>query len=203
MEIRNISRGSVENSFQKKSNKNRWRASCFEILFAWESISYLKPKTKTTDMKLLLTAFCAAMITSPFAFADKCEKGKCDKEKQESTLVAEAGKCDKCKKGDDADKKEEGTLVAEAAKCEKCKDGKKCEKCKKAGEKEEGTLAEGKCDKCKKGDADKKEEGTLAEGKCKKGKCDKDEDKEESTIAKCDKCKKGDDAEKKEEGTLA
>jgi hypothetical protein len=98
-------------------------------------------------MKLLLTAFCAAMITAPLAIAgDKCEKKKCDKEKEESTLVAE-----KCKKKCDKEE-EESTLVAE-----KCK--KKCDK-----EEEESTLAH--CGKCKKGDKHEKEEekkeGTLA-----------------------------------------
>ena len=80
-------------------------------------------------MKLLLTAFCAAMITAPLAFADKCDKKKCDeaKEKEESTLVAEKCK-DKCDKEEAA---EESTLVAE-----KCK--KKCDKEEAA---EESTLA--------------------------------------------------------------
>ena len=108
-------------------------------------------------MKLLLTAFCAAMITSPLAFAgDKCEKKKCDKEKEEATLIV-GKECDKKKKCDKD--KEEATLLAHCGKCGDCKK-KDCEKCKKAKE--------------------KKEEGTLmAESKCKK-KCDKE--KEESTI---------------------
>ena len=76
-------------------------------------------------MKLLLTAFCAAMITSPLAFAEKCEKGKCDKDKEESTMVAPCDKCDKHKK----DEKKEDALLAE--KCDK-------EKCDK--DKEESTL---------------------------------------------------------------
>jgi hypothetical protein len=102
-------------------------------------------------MKLLLTAFCAAMITAPLAFAgDKCDKKKCDKETEESTLVAE-----KCKKKcDKEEEKKEGTLIAE-----KCK--KKCDKEEAA---EESTLAH--CGKCGKGDKHEKEEekkeGTLA-----------------------------------------
>lgn len=82
-------------------------------------------------MKLLLTAFCAVMITSPLAFAgDKCEKKKCDKEKDEATMLA----CDKCSKHNKKKKEEkkEGTLLA----------GKKCDKKKKCDkDKEEATLA--------------------------------------------------------------
>ena len=76
------------------------------------------------------------MITSPLAFAgDKCEKKKCDKEKEEATMLA--GKdCDKKKKCDK--EKEEATMIAHCGKCGKCnkgKDGAKCDKCKKACEK--------------------------------------------------------------------
>jgi hypothetical protein len=100
------------------------------------------------------------MITSPLAFAgDKCEKSKCDKEKEESTLVAE-GKCDKSKSKCDKEK-EEATLLAHCGKCGDCKK-KDCEKCKKHAE-------------------EKKEEGALLAGKdCDKKKCDKD--KEEATL---------------------
>jgi hypothetical protein len=103
-----------------------------------------KPNNQNQTMKLLLTAFCAAMITTPFAFAEgKCDKKKCDKDKEESTLVAE-----KCKKKCDEDK-EESTLVAE-----KCK--KKCDE-----EKEESTLLADKCKKkCDKEESE--EESTLA-----------------------------------------
>ena len=80
-------------------------------------------------MKLLLTAFCAAMITSPLAFAgDKCEKSKCDKAKEEATLAAVP--CDKCEKHNKKEKKEEGTLIA----------GKDCDKKKCDKDKEEATL---------------------------------------------------------------
>jgi hypothetical protein len=82
-------------------------------------------------MKLLLTAFCAAMITAPLAFAgDKCDKKKCDKETEESTLVAE-----KCKKKCD---KEEAAEESTLAHCGKCGKGDKHEK---EEEKKEGTLA--------------------------------------------------------------
>jgi hypothetical protein len=94
-------------------------------------------------MKLLLSALCASFMVAPLAIAADCEKGKCDKSKQEEGTLA--GKC-KDKDGEEA--KEEGTL---AGKC-KDKDG-DCDK------EEEGTLA-GKC-KDKDGDCDK-EEGTLA-----------------------------------------
>jgi hypothetical protein len=73
-------------------------------------------------MKLFLTAFCASLMIAPLSFAEKCEKGKCDK-KDEATLLAE-----KCEKGK-CDKKDEATLLAE--KCEKGK----CDK------KDEATLA--------------------------------------------------------------
>lgn len=131
-------------------------------------------------MKLLLTAFCAALITSPLAFAEgKCDKGKCDKEKEESTLVAEGGKCDKGK-CDKEKEKEESTLVAastagdQLAHCGKCGKGEKCKDCKD-GE---------KCEKCKKHEEETKKEGTLmAESKCKKGKCDKEEEEESTLLA--------------------
>ncbi len=79
-------------------------------------------------MKLLLSAICASFMVAPLAFAEGCEKGKCDKDKakqEEGTVAA----CDKCKKGDE-EKKEEGTVAA-------------CDKCKKGDEekKEEGTFA--------------------------------------------------------------
>ena len=106
-------------------------------------------------MKLFLSALCASFIIAPLSFASECEKGKCDKEKKEGTvLAADCGKCDseKCKSG-------------------KCDD---CDKCKKSGE----LLAD--CGKCKKKDGDKeKEEGTLLAGKCKKdGDCDKEKEAE-------------------------
>lgn len=81
-------------------------------------------------MKLILGAFCATVLASPLAFASDCsDKEKCDKKKDESTLVENCEKdCDtkKCDK-----KKDEGTI---AGNCEKCKDGEKKEK------KQEGTL---------------------------------------------------------------
>jgi hypothetical protein len=114
-------------------------------------------------MKLFLSALCASLIVSPLAFAGKCEKKECDKEKKEETILAD---CGKCKKDGDKDKeKEEGTILADCGKCKK--DGDK--------EKEEGTLA----GKCKKECDEDKEEGTLLAGKCKK-ECD--EDKEEGTL---------------------
>ena len=97
-------------------------------------------------MKLMLSAFCATLIVAPLSYGEGCEKGKCDKEKQEET-VADCGKCKK-----DDEKKEEGALLA--GKCEKDGD---CDK------EEEGTLAD--CGKCKK-DGDDEEEGTLIAGKC-------------------------------------
>ena len=78
-------------------------------------------------MKLLLTALCASFIALP-AFAEDCDKGKCDKEKKEEGTLADCKKCNKDKK---EEKKEEGTL---AGKCDKEGD---CDKEKK----EEGTLA--------------------------------------------------------------
>jgi hypothetical protein len=162
-------------------------------------------------MKLLLTAFCAAMITSPLAFAgDKCEKKKCDKEKEEATLIV--GKdCDKKKCDKDKDK-EEATLLAHCGKCGKeCAGEEKCEKCKKrAEEKKEGTLMAGKdCDK-KKCDKDKEEATLLAHcgkcGDCKKKDCEKckkaKEEKKEETLMAESKCKKKCDKEE-EEATLA
>lgn len=71
------------------------------------------------------------MITAPLAFAgDKCDKKKCDKETEESTLVAE-----KCKKKCD---KEEAAEESTLAHCGKCGKGDKHEK---EEEKKEGTLA--------------------------------------------------------------
>jgi len=78
-------------------------------------------------MKLLLSALCASFIALP-AFAEDCDKGKCDKEKKEEGTLADCKKCNKDKK---EEKKEEGTL---AGKCDKEGD---CDKEKK----EEGTLA--------------------------------------------------------------
>lgn len=102
-------------------------------------------------MKLFLSALCASFMIAPLSFADDCEKGKCDKEKKEGTVLSACDKCD----------------------CEKCKDDKcaDCDKCKKA---KDGLQLASDCDKCKKGD-EKKEEGTLAH--C--GKCGKDKDKHE------------------------
>ena len=85
-------------------------------------------------MKLLLSAICASFMVAPLAFAADCEKGKCDKEKQEEGTLAHCGKCEK-----DHDKDKE----------------------KKEEKKEEGTALAADCDKCKKGE-EKKEEGTLA-----------------------------------------
>ena len=78
-------------------------------------------------MKLLLTALCASFMVVPTSFASDCEKGKCDKEKQEEGTLAD---CKKCEEGDEKKEKEEGALAG------KCKD-KKCDE-EKA---EEGTLA--------------------------------------------------------------
>lgn len=104
-------------------------------------------------MKLLLSALFASVIAAPIAFAEGCEKGKCDKEKKESTVMKADCDCGDC-------------------------DGKKCEdcdKCKKKEEKKEGSLA---CDKDKKDD-NKKGEGALADcGKCKK----EGEEKKEGTL---------------------
>ncbi len=75
-------------------------------------------------MKLILSAFCASFLVAPLAFSADCEKGKCDKKKEETLL---AGKCKK--DGDCDDEKAEGTL----ADCKKCD--------KKDEEKKEGTLA--------------------------------------------------------------
>lgn len=107
-------------------------------------------------MKQIVTLFCAALISAPFAFAEgnsskeiatpvaekcpeKCEKEKCDKEKcdkEEGTLLAE--KCKKCDKDKEKEEKKEGTLIAHCGKCEKKKcDKEKCDKEKK----EEGTFA--------------------------------------------------------------
>lgn len=81
-------------------------------------------------MKLLLTALCASFMVIPAAFAEDCEKGKCDKEKQEKKEEGTLADCGKCKK-DEEKKKEEGTLAG------KCKKDGDCDK-EKA---EEGTLA--------------------------------------------------------------
>ena len=88
-------------------------------------------------MKLFITALCASMLVIPMSYAEDCEKGKCDKENKEGTLLSDCGKCED-KKDKDCEKKE-------------CDD-----------EKKEGTVA-GNCGKCKKdGDSpEKKEEGTL------------------------------------------
>jgi hypothetical protein len=132
----------------------------------YETNNQIRKKT----MKLLLTAFCAAIFVSPLAFAEgaekKCEK-KCDKDKQEETLTAEAGEKKKC----DKEEVKEETIAhcGKCGKCKDCKDGVKCEKCKKHEEekdaKKEGTLmAEAekkKCDKCPK-KAEEEKEATLA-----------------------------------------
>ncbi|MBU6171103.1 MAG: hypothetical protein KGQ87_06395 [Verrucomicrobia bacterium] len=122
-------------------------------------------------MKLFITALCASMLVIPMSYADDCEKGKCDKEKKEGTLLSDCGKCEDKKACDkvcekDCDKKcdkekQEGTLLSDCGKCEDKKD-KDCEKKECNDEKQEGTLA-GNCGKCKKdGDSEeKKEEGTL------------------------------------------
>ena len=123
-------------------------------------------------MKLFLSAFCATMMIAPLSYGEGCEKGKCDKDKDETVLAAEKDcGCGDCKQGNCSD-------------CEKCqkKEDKllsDCGKCKKDGEEEEeGTLLAGKCEKD--GDCDKEEEGTLLAGKCKK---DCDDDKDEETLA--------------------
>jgi hypothetical protein len=79
-------------------------------------------------MKLILTALCASFMIIPAAFAEDCDKGKCDKDKKEEGTLA--SDCDKDK--GKCDKKEEGTLASD---CDKDKG--KCDKEKK----EEGTLA--------------------------------------------------------------
>ena len=78
-------------------------------------------------MKLLFSALCASFMIAPASFAEDCQKSKCDKEKNEETLLVE---CSKCKKDGNKEEKAEGAL---AGKCEKKK---KCE-----GEEAEGTLA--------------------------------------------------------------
>lgn len=88
-------------------------------------------------MKLFLSALFATVIAAPMSFAEGCEKGKCDKEKKESTVMAAGCDCNNCES-------------------KKCAD---CDKCKKDDKKEEGALADN-CGKCKKG-GEKKEEGTL------------------------------------------
>ena len=93
-------------------------------------------------MKLFITSLCASMLVIPMSYADDCEKGKCDKEKKEGTLLSDCGKCEDKKACDKECEKD----------CEK-----KCDK-----EKQEGTLLSD-CGKCKKDgeSAEKKEEGTL------------------------------------------
>ncbi|MBC8127690.1 MAG: hypothetical protein H8M99_11180 [Gloeobacteraceae cyanobacterium ES-bin-144] len=116
-------------------------------------------------MKLFLSALCASLIIAPFSYAEgDCEKGKCDKDKKEGTMLVakEDCGCTKCK---------EGTKCADCDKCKKAEDklmASDCGKCKKEGAKEEekaaGTLVgncEKGCDKDK-GDKEEKEAGTLA-----------------------------------------
>lgn len=112
------------------------------------AIPQTKPlPTTNTDMKLFISAFCATLIAAPLSFADKCEKKKCDKEKEE-TISAILADCGKCKKKDEEEKKEEGTVLAG-----KCK--KKCDEEKE----DEGTILAGKCKKeC---DEEKEDEGTI------------------------------------------
>lgn len=88
-------------------------------------------------MKLFITALCASMLVIPMSYADDCEKGKCDKEKEDGTLLSDCGKCEDkkdkdCEKKECDKEKEEGTMLAEGG---KCGDKKECDK-----EKEEGTL---------------------------------------------------------------
>ena len=138
-----------------------------------------QPTTNHKIMKLFITALCASMLVIPMSFADECEKGKCDKEKQEGTLLSDCGKCEDkkdcdkecekdCEKKCDKEKKE-GTLLSDCGKCED-KNDKDCEKKECDKEKQEGTMLAdcGECDKkekdCEKKecDKDKKEEGTMA-----------------------------------------
>jgi hypothetical protein len=96
-------------------------------------------------MKLFITTLCASMLVIPMSYADDCEKGKCDKEKQEGTLLSDCGKCED-KKDKDCEKKEcdkekqEGTMLTDSGECDKKE--KDCEK--------------KECDK------DKNDEGTMA-----------------------------------------
>jgi hypothetical protein len=125
-----------------------------------------QPQTNYKTMKLFITALCASMLVIPMSYASDCEKGKCDKEKEEGTLLSDCGKCED-KKDKDCEKKEcdkeEGTLLADCGKCEDKKD-KDCEK--KECDKEEGTMLAdcGECEKkkdCEKKECDK-EDGTVA-----------------------------------------
>jgi hypothetical protein len=125
-----------------------------------------QPPTNDKIMKLFITALCASMLVIPMSYAEECEKGKCEKEKKEGTLLSDCGKCEDkkdkdCEKKECDDEKKEGTLLSDCGKCEDKKD-KDCEKKECDDEKKEGTFA-GNCGKCKKdGDSEeKKEEGTL------------------------------------------
>ena len=65
-------------------------------------------------MKLLFSAICASLIISPLSFANSCEKGTCDKPKQDEPTLAACGKCKKddgCDKDKDKAKKAEGTVA--------------------------------------------------------------------------------------------
>lgn len=140
-------------------------------MFIGYSLTVACNQLKTNNiMKLIITALCASMLVIPMSYADECEKGKCDKEKQEGTLLTDCGKCKDKKKCDkDCDKdcekdcekkcdkeKKEGTLLTHCGKCKDKKD-KDCDK-----EKKEGTFV-GNCDKCKKdGEKEEKKEGTFA-----------------------------------------
>lgn len=114
-------------------------------------------------MKRIISSFCISLFIAPFAFADDCGKGKCDKEKQEETIVL-SGQCgcgDECvaKKGEDCAKcecKPEKQVVI-ASDCGKCKKKKDC------GEDEcdEGTVLAGKCKKKKDCGEDECDEGTV------------------------------------------
>jgi hypothetical protein len=163
----------ISENFHWRNSKSR--ANCHTVVTNPQTN---QPTNTTTHMKLFLSALCASLIIAPLSFANECEKGKCDKEKKEGTLLTDCGKCKK--EGEcDKDKKDSGTLAADCGKCKK----------------------EGECDK------DKKDSGTLAAdcGKCKKDDgCDKDK-KDSGTLADCGKCKKDDgcDKDKKAELTLA
>jgi hypothetical protein len=193
----------------KFSNNFRWRCSDKRASHPTDESNPNQPHNQY--MKLFLSALCASFMIAPSSFSAECEKGKCDKEKKEETILADCGKCKK-KDGDKEEEKKEGTLAGKCKKdgdCDKEKEdeGTLAGKCKKDGdcdkEKEEGTLA-GKCKKDGDCDKEKEDEGTLA-GKCKKdGDCDKEKE-DEGTLAHCGKCKKGDKdhEEEKKEGTLA
>jgi hypothetical protein len=130
-------------------------------------------------MKLTLISMLSALLVAPAAFAGNCDKDcdKCDKkdcEQEQSSLIADCGKCKKDKDKEEA--KDESTLLAAGCKCKECK-----------------------CDPCK---CDKKDSSLLAEGKCKK-ECDKEKSEDESTLLAEDKCKKDKkDGEEKEEEML-